>query len=94
MNFQFTLSIVVFTVLLGMVCSAPRPDHSLASELGDRGKQLDKSIEDIDREIVRKWDILIGPLSAADKAAFRRQYPDEAAEYDKITTYYRWPKKF
>lgn len=94
MNFKFTLAIVAFTVLVGLVYSAPRPDHSLASELGDRGKQLDKNIQDIDKIIVQKWDILIGPLSPADKAAFRRQYPDEAAEYDKITSYYRWPKTF
>jgi len=62
--------------------------------LGDRGAKLDKQVEELDKIIVKNWDALIGPLSDADKKAFRRQYPDEAAEYDKITEHYGWPKKF
>jgi nitric oxide synthase oxygenase domain/subunit len=62
--------------------------------LGERGAKLDEKAQQIDRIIVKNWDDLIGPLSDADKKAFRRQYPDEAEEYDKITTHYGWPKKF
>lgn len=99
MELKLNLKFLIITVILGVVlvreaCSDPNPDHSLAKELGPRGQKLDKQVEDVDRMIVSNWDTLIGPLSPADKAAFRRQYPDEAAEYDKITEHYGWPKKF
>lgn len=97
---KLNLLVVVFVVVatlavfIDTVTTSPIPTHSLAAELGVRGAKLDHQVEEIDKMIYRNWNTLIGPLSRADKAAFRRQYPDEAAEYDKITEHYNWPKKF
>lgn len=88
------LAAAVFLAVVYISTVKSAPSHSLEAELGSRGATLDHQVEEIDKLIYNNWNTLIGPLSSADKAAFRRQYPDEAEEYDKITEYYKWPKKF
>lgn len=65
-----TLAVLV-VLMVGIVLA--RPDHHM-------GGDIDAKIEAIDRQVVKNWDDLIGPLSNEEKQLFRQEYAAEAEE--------------